>query len=361
MLVPFNADTRVTLGIVALGTAQRLKECLDSVASHVSRHDFSVVCVVNPATADASAALDFAIPEGVLLIEQKINVGWPGGLHVVRSRIRSELLVWVQEDMLVLDGWLDALVDAADTHKEHAAFGSSSIDEIGRPTGVSFGSADPPHDIRLWKLTAEQTDAVPPGVTKADWVTGKGMLVRLNAWDEIGGANPTYYPLNHVDHDYCTHLRAHGMSVAVVSEARVIHHGSQSAPSMFRRFVGEYRDPAFNTSWGPVLAQLATGAANAAHDCKPWFAEATQTNDPISHIERICGIEASLMLVAFAKWSNRFVDSAVSHQRDVDNHELLASIATIDARWRRRSLLWQLSRPLRVLRRTPWPRRDERG
>jgi len=102
-------------------------------------------------------------------------------------------------------------------------------------------------------------------------------------------------------------------------------------------------------------------AANATHDCKPWFIGSTQTEDPIGHIERICGIEASVMLVAFAKWSDRFVDSAVAHQRDVDNHELLVSIAAVNARWRDRSPLWQLSRALRVLRRTLWPRRGERG
>ena len=347
MLIPFDAHARITLGIVALGTPQRLVECLDSLAAHDTRHEFSVICVVNPATADASVALDFTPPPGVHVVFQEINVGWPGGLHVVRSLIHSELLVWVQEDMTVCDGWLDALVAAADEHPEYAAFGSCSVDAEGNATGVSHGQAVPPHDIRQWKLTEDTTDTVPNGVTRADWVTSKGMLVRLSAWDEIGGPNPTYYPLNHVDHDYCAHLGAHGYDVAIVSEARLVHLGSQSAPSMFRRFIGEYRDPAFNATWGPVLAARAAGALTVEHECKPWFPGTTQTDDPVGQIRAIAGAEASLMLIAFAKWAQRFTDAGVEHQKNVDNHEHSLALAAIETRKTGplRAVLQRLRRP----------------
>jgi GT2 family glycosyltransferase len=332
VFIPFDAGARVTLAVVSLGTPQRLLDCLASLVAHEAREDFSVVCVVNPASHDDSVALDFPFPDGVLVVRESLNVGWPGGLHVARSLIHSELFVWVQEDMVVLDGWLDALVAAADEHPEFAAFGSCSVDAAGRPTGVSFGAADPPHDIRLWRLNPDPSVQVPEGVTRVDWITSKGMLVRLGAWDEVGGANPACYPLNHVDHEFCAHLGAHDLAVAVVSDARVLHLQSQSTPSMFRRFVGEYRDPVFNAVWGPVLAARAAGATTVEHDCMPWFPGETQSSDPLGRIRAVAGAEASLMLIAFAKWSSRFVDAAVEHQKNIDTHELNLLRARLNGR-----------------------------
>lgn len=355
MFAAFDARRRVTLAVVALGSTPRLRDCIASLVAHQASVDFSIVCVVNPSSDDHD---ELAVPEGVLLVREPLNVGWPGGLHVARARIQSELMVWVQDDMVALDGWLDALVAAADEHPQHAAFGSCSVDADGRPTGVSFGAADPPHDIRLWKLHPDPTVQTPDGVTAVDWVTSTGMMVRLDAWDEIGGANPTYYPLNHVDHEYCAHLSAHGHSVALVSDARIGHLQSQSSPSMFRRFVGEYRDPEFNAQWGGVLAARAAGAVTVEHACKPWFPGTTQADDPVAQVRTVAGTEASTMLIAFARWSSRFVDAAVGHQRDVDTHEHSVAIAALERRAAssaaelhaiQRSMSWRVTRPLRAL------------
>ena len=90
-----------------------------------------------------------------------------------------------------------------------------------------------------------------------DWVTSKGCLTRTAAFDEVGGPDPRLWPLNHVDKDYCTHLRCHGWDVALVPDARLRHHGSQSSPSAFREFLGEWRDAWFDERWAGAVGALA--------------------------------------------------------------------------------------------------------
>ena len=326
MLVPTGSQARVTLAVVALGTPQRLRDCLAALSQHHSKHDFSIVCVVNAASGDAELAHELDFPKHVLPLRLNINFGWPAGLHVARASATTEYFVWVQEDMIVLEGWLDALIDAADEHSEFVAFGSHCVDATGASAGISAGRSVPTHDVSQWNLTDRTTVTPPAGIAEYDWVTAKGLLTRTAVWDEIGGANPALYPLNHVDKDYCTHLRAHGYRVALVAGAKLTHLQGQSSPPMFRRFISEYRDPRFNANWGEALANLEVGAENAEHECKPWFPGTTQRDDPLRQLEHIVAIEASTMLIAFAQWAPHFVELSLEHQRNVDAHEASATI-----------------------------------
>ncbi len=326
MLVPSGSPARATLAVVALGTPRRLLDCLTALSEHSSRHDYSIVCVVNAATGDAEVATELDFPEAVLPLRLDVNFGWPAGLHVARDSSTTEYLVWVQEDMTVLEGWLDALIDAADAHPEFAAFGSHCVDATGASAGVSAGRAVPTSDVSQWNLSDRTAVAPPVGIAEHDWVTTKGLLTRTAVWDEVGGANPTLYPLNHVDKDYCTHLRAHGHRIALVAGAKLTHLQGQSSPPMFRRFLSEYRDPRFNADWGAALAHLEAGAGSADHNCKPWFPGTTQRDDPLRQLEHIVAIEASTMLIAFAQWARHFVELSVEHQRNVDAHEASATI-----------------------------------
>ena len=112
MFVTFDPRVRVHLGVVALGGPPRLRDCLSALVAHESRHDFAVSCLVNR-DAMRPAPLRVEVPEGVLVERPPANLGWGGGLHLLRTISDAELFVWVQDDMLPQPGWLDALVDAA--------------------------------------------------------------------------------------------------------------------------------------------------------------------------------------------------------------------------------------------------------
>ena len=142
MFVAFDRDVRVSLGVVTLGTPDRLRGCLDALRTHVSRHDFTVAVVVNADTPDG-APPDVDAPEGVLVDPVPVNLGWAGGLHRARALTDAELLVWVQDDMVPEPGWLDALVDAADAHPKIGGFGSVRVDDGGPARcRTNAGSAD---------------------------------------------------------------------------------------------------------------------------------------------------------------------------------------------------------------------------
>lgn len=332
MFIPAPGRARVDLAVVAYGVNERLTDCLASLVQHESSIGFTVTCVLNPESPEELPPP--ALPDGIRVVRPASNLGWAGGLHAAREGLDAEYLVWIQDDMVVLPGWLDALVAAADTHPDVAAFGSVGVDERGVPDAIAAGSAEPLDRIDEWNATDTTREHLPEAVTRYDWVTSKGMLARVSAWDEVGGTDPRLFPLNHVDKDYCSHLRCHGWGVALVPGARLHHAGSRSAPGELRQFLPGWQADRLNQRWAAPLGQLASGARPPVpHECASWRT--------LQDVELLAGREASIMLVPFSRvMSGRVRDSDAETRRILAEREALIS-----------TLSWRITTPLRAVRR----------
>ena len=325
MFVPFDRRARVHLAVVALGDPARLQGCLGTLVAHESRHEFVVSCLVNRATM-RPAPLSIEVPRGVRLERSAANLGWSGGLHTLRTLADSELLVWVQDDMLPEPGWLDALVGAADDRPSVGLFGALRVDEDGRVLTHNGGRAQPPDQVRSWNATDSTVDHTPTEVTLLDWVTSKGCLTRTRVFDEVGGPDPRLWPLNHVDKDYSTHVRCHGYDVALVPAARLRHAGSQSSPSSFREFLNDWRDGWFDERWaGPATALAGRTSGLVDHPCADW------RTAEVGLVEGLAGREASAMLVPLARVHTKTV-ADLREQHETEVRSLQAQLADVERR-----------------------------
>lgn len=341
MLVALSENPRVTLVVVALGRTSRLVECLTSLTAHTSATPFAIVCVVNPVGSglDEQPRDYGAIVEAVALqnlpieyIDLDVNLGWAGGLHAGRAATSSELFAWIQDDMVITDGWLDALVAAADAERDVGAFGSTQVDVAGAIALFNAGRAEPVGDIDHWNDTDETTARLPDRVTHYDWITSKGLFTRSAAWDEVGGTDPTLFPLNHVDKDYCSHLRVHGWSVALVPNARLVHRGNQSAPGLLREFLSGWQFARLTRRWAGPLAELGTGGVRVVeHEC---------TRERAADVEHWVARESTRLVVAFGRWAET--------RRRHDDEQLRSAV--FDAEAVRRTLSWRITAPLRAVR-----------
>ena len=134
-------------------------------------------CLVNR-DAMGRAPLRVEVPDGVHVERPLSNLGWSGGLHLLRTLSDAELFVWVQDDMLPEPGWLDALVDAADAHPSVGLFGALRVGDKGEVLLYNGGWARPPDLVAGWNATDTTPEDTPTEVTRLDWVTSKGCLTR---------------------------------------------------------------------------------------------------------------------------------------------------------------------------------------
>jgi GT2 family glycosyltransferase len=327
MFVPYDSEAPIHLAVVALGTHDRMRACIANLVNHASAHDFTVTCVINPTTRDDPEDLT-GFPDGVRIVAPDLNVGWAGGLHVARRGSGGELFGWIQDDVQVLPGWLDAVVSAAAAHPEVGAFGSLGVDADGAASGHNGGFAEPPEETLLWGRTDTVAKNPPTTLTFFDWVPSRGLMTRMRTWDQVGGADIRLYPLDMVDKDYCSHVRVHGWRVALVPDATLQHQGSQSAPRAFRRMINRWNAPHFDRRWGHVIGAVpSTLGQQRVHECSPWV----DASEP--PVEAIVGQIASRMLVPFGREASGFAAQAdalelqlreLRHEREVMKAQLVA-------------------------------------
>jgi hypothetical protein len=204
-------------------------------------------------------------------------------------------MAWIQDDSEVLPGWLDAMLDAARLRPDVAACGVVTVTSDGNLEGFSGGAAIPFADPGAWNLTDPTSAGVwPEGAEEREWITSKGMLVRTAAWDDVGGPCALQYPLNHVDKEFCTHLRAHGWRLLVVPEAQISHHQSQSAPGLFRHFLAQWQADSFAARWAGPVEALSGGTGPVEHEC--------HGHPDLAAVERECLHQSSRMIVPFSRF-----------------------------------------------------------
>ena len=157
-----------------------------------------------------------------------------------------------------------------------------------------------------------------------------------------------------------------------MTDARVRHAGSQSAPTSFRAFVAHWREPWFNRRWeGPVAALEAGSPLPIDHPCGDWrqvrldqvataaAAEATRMVVPLARAEAAVGQElrshAVNLEVAWAERSARaaalepLLAEAGARVRDLERAVAVAE----DERDRARRRSRRLRRRLKQLEASP--------
>ena len=96
--------------IVNFNGKHLLHECLTAVLAQ-SYGRFEVIVVDNASTDGSGAYIESAFP-GVTLVREKSNRGFAGGNNDGVRHAQGDLIVLLNNDTIVADGWLQALVDA---------------------------------------------------------------------------------------------------------------------------------------------------------------------------------------------------------------------------------------------------------
>lgn len=330
---------RVTVGIVALGIKAGLPRAIDAFREHVAQVDFDVVCVINDVSPDDGVLA--TLPTDITVVPRRANLGYTGGLHVARAHARGEFMVWGQDDMTPGEGWLDALVSAAEAFPSAGMVGPRQVDVAGNTRPQNSGVTIPGESTLTWPSAAYSASSADDQAGLVGWVSGAGSLVRLAAWDAVGGADVRLWPLNLVDLAFCAHVRAHGYSVVHAPGAAIEHakHGSST------RVLLEYtqaRNTAYldGDGWPEVTQRLGEiTALDVPHPCSPWLGA------DLAEIEARQLEEASRAFLPLGR-----LHSSTKVAADAAIADLARREATLDEVWT--STSWRVTAPLRALGRT---------
>jgi GT2 family glycosyltransferase len=193
-----------------------IAECLDAVFAHSGDRLLEVICVDNASPDHATAIIAERFPQ-VRLISQPINLGFAGGVNAGLRAVRGDVGVLLNQDCIVQAGWLDALLDALNTHPEFSIAGCTIINADG---SINHAGAQLRKPGALGQHLIDRGDDQPRTV---DYVTGAAMAIRRSTWDTIGLFDDGFYPAYYEEVDYCYRARRHGLEIGYVPTATVQH------------------------------------------------------------------------------------------------------------------------------------------
>ncbi len=262
------ADRPVRTSIILLcyNKMELTFQCLRSLLREVDLSTTEII-VVNNASTDETARLLSHFEGYIRLVNIKVNSGSVGGNNEGARHARGKYLVFLNNDTVVLPGWLEPLVETAEGDPRTGAVGSMFIYPDGRlqeagaivwKSGEAFhyGWGKSPED-RRFNFARE-----------VDYCTSASLLVRKNLFDRLGGFDQIYAPISYEDVDICFGVRSLGYKVIYQPFSRIIHFegatiGKDTGSGLKRYQV--INRPRFYEKWRDTLERehYASGEADA--------------------------------------------------------------------------------------------------
>jgi GT2 family glycosyltransferase len=204
-----------TVVIVNYRGRGRLGRCLDAIAAAATETAFEVL-VVDNASNDGSWDEADGRP-GVRVIRNDVNVGFGRACNQAAREARGRSLVFLNFDCEPQDGWLDALVRAADGDPSAGAVQAVILHQDGT---VNTAGNELHYLGFSWAPHGPTPPTGPPFEVTVG--SGAGLLVPRERFEQVGGFWEAMF-LYCEDTDLSWRLRLAGYRVLAAPDARVLH------------------------------------------------------------------------------------------------------------------------------------------
>jgi GT2 family glycosyltransferase len=284
MIVSLENDPDVVAVVPTLaGNMPRLRSCIDSVCASEIEGRLAIVVVWNDPRVER---VDLG---PVTILEPGLNLGLPGGINFARESVTASRLWIIQDDMTVPSTCLRSLMERQDRSDNPAVVSPIIVNEQGVvPAKSRAGTVRSDGVLDQWYPFEDLAPAALDPEVHLDWVSLSGALVRCDAWDAVGGMDPTFFPLMHSDVDFGYRVTRKAMTVVLEPSAVISHQRNGSTPSLFARFLHERNADRFEAKHRP------NGSV--------------ETETTSASIMETVSREASVMVVDFAQYAERYID-----------------------------------------------------
>ena len=200
--------------------------CLESLAKAKVAARFEIIVVDNASTDGTAEFLKIeAAAARVHVLTNSQNEGFAQACNFGAQAAHGSILLFLNNDTQVTNGWLDALLEIAQ-QPDVGAVGAKLLYADGRiqHAGIEFinGVPDHPHRHAAADLPAANRQR------ELDMVTGACLMTSRDVFIKLGGFDETFR--NGVeDVDYCLRVRALGLKVIYEPKSVVFHHEGRSA------------------------------------------------------------------------------------------------------------------------------------
>lgn len=219
-----------------------LRLCVESIRRN-STYQHQIIVHVNDGS---DGTLDYVHSEGLDYTHSPENVGVCLAMNMMRSKVETDYILFLNDDMYVLPGWDDALVKeieslpdnrfflSATTIQPHTASGPVILADYG-DTVESFREHELLRDFRKFEKNDWMGATLPPNIVHRD------------IWDLVGGYSVEYSPGMYSDPDFTAKLWFCGIRYMKGISASRVYHFETKSTTRIRKNNGRLQ---FLLKWG---------------------------------------------------------------------------------------------------------------
>ncbi|MFO0708505.1 MAG: glycosyltransferase [Sandaracinus sp.] len=253
-LGPPPDEPRVTVIIPVYGKLELTLRCLLSVRATRERTPFEIV-VVDDCSPDRTEEVLSRVP-GLRYVRNEVNGGFVTSCNRGAAEARGRSLHFLNNDTVVLPGWLDRLVETLETVEGAGLVGSRLVYptlRLQESGGIVWRDASATN----WGNGCDPFNPTYGSLRDVDYASAASVLIDRELFEAIGGFDLRYRPAYYEDTDLAFAVRAHGRRTLVQPASRVVHHeggtaGTDVAVGMKKHQV--VNQATFRSKWTKVLA-----------------------------------------------------------------------------------------------------------
>jgi GT2 family glycosyltransferase/glycosyltransferase involved in cell wall biosynthesis len=196
------------------------RQCLDTLLRLPASAPTEII-VVDDGSSDSTRDVLAGYGQRVRSIRHELNVGFAKTCNDGAAAAAGEFLVFLNNDTIPKEGWLDALLDYAQSHPKAGAVGSKLLfpNDTIQHAGVVICQDRLPRHI----YTGFPADHPAVNVSRAyPAVTGACLLIRRKLFEEMGGFD-TAFINSCEDIDLCLRLRDRGYEAHYCKDSVLYH------------------------------------------------------------------------------------------------------------------------------------------
>lgn len=248
------AEPLVSVIIPVFGKLALTVRCLLSVRATRERTPFEIL-VVDDCSPDRTEAVLSRVT-GLRYLRNAENGGFIASCNRGAAAARGRYLHFLNNDTVVLAGWLDRLRETLETVEGAGLVGSRLIYPTMRlqeSGGIVWRDATATN----WGNGCDPFNPTYGSLRDVDYVSAASLLMERALFESLGGFDTRYRPAYYEDTDLAFAVRARGRRTLVQPASRVVHHeggtaGTDVAVGMKKHQV--LNQVAFREKWADVLA-----------------------------------------------------------------------------------------------------------
>ena len=239
----------VTIVIPTYNNLALTTQCLKSIRDTTSGIPFEIICVDN---ASSDGTVEFLKREESLnklvLVSNGQNLGFAKACNQGAKLALGKYLVFLNNDIIALDGWLREMLKCMDGDASVGMVGSKLLYPQGtvQHAGVAFGEDGIPFHIYRF---ADPEAAYVNRTRELSAVTGACFLVRREVFSKLGGFDEKYEN-GLEDIDFCLRIREQALRI-LYCPTSVLYHMESVSEGRFNKTLDNCRY--FSAKWGRGL------------------------------------------------------------------------------------------------------------